>query len=93
MTIQSILLGFLLATLYGAAFHLWKGGSLWRMVLYLMFAWGGFWIGHFVANALGWNFLRVGSLNVGLGTMTSLLVLGIGYWLSLVQIDTNPTKK
>lgn len=93
MTIQSIFLGFLLATLYGAAFHLWKGGSLWRLVLYLIFAWAGFWIGHFVGNALGWNFFRVGSLNVGLGTMASVLVIGIGYWLSLVQIDTNPTKK
>ncbi len=87
MLIQNVLLGFLIATLCGAGFHLYKGGSLWRLGLYIIFAWVGFWGGHFLANQLGWTFLRVGTLNVGLATILSLVVLLIGYWLSLVQVD------
>ncbi len=71
MLLQNILLGFILATLYGAAFHLYKGGSIWRLLLYIAFAWIGFWGGHFLADLLGWTFLRVGTLNIGMATLTS----------------------
>lgn len=93
MTIQAVLLGCLIATLYGAGFHLWRGGSIWRLFLYIVFAWVGFWGGHFLAGQLGWQFLQVGSLNLGMATILSVLVLGIGYWLSLAQIESNPSKR
>lgn len=92
MLLQNILLGFILATLYGAAFHLYKGGSIWRLLLYIAFAWIGFWGGHFIADLLGWTFLRVGTLNIGMATLTCLLVLVLGYWLSLVQVDQKSKK-
>lgn len=95
MMLQSIFLGFLISTLYGAAFHLWRGGSLWRLGLYLVFSWIGFWGGHWLAHFVNWDFIRVGALNLGSGTLGSLLVLGVGYWLSLAQVEpaAKSTKK
>jgi hypothetical protein len=87
MTIPAIVLGLILSTLYGAGFHLWKGGSLGRMALYLILGWVGFWAGQLLASLLGWSFDRVGGLHVGVASVSSLLFLGVGYWLSLVEVE------
>ena len=92
MTIQTLLLGFLIATLYGAGFHLVRGGKLWRLGLYLIFAWIGFWGGHFLGRSIGWTFLKVGSLNLGMATLVSIIMLLLGYWLSLGQTTTGNKK-
>ena len=89
MAIPTLILGLILSTLIGAIFHLWRGGGAGRMLLYLILAWAGFWGGHFVAEALGWHFLNIGALNVGMATIGSLLTLALGYWLSLVDMDTS----
>ncbi|MFU8771415.1 MAG: hypothetical protein ACNA8H_03235 [Anaerolineales bacterium] len=85
MTIPTILFGILLSTLYGAAFHVWRGGSLGRLLLYLLLGWVGFWSGHALANNFGWTFLSVGSLRLGIASLGSALFLFAGYWLSLVE--------
>jgi hypothetical protein len=85
--IPALLLGLVLSTLYGAAFHLWKNGKLPRLIFYLLLSYAGFWTGHFVAGFLGWNLGRIGSLNVGVATVGSLLFLFVGHWLSLVQVE------
>jgi hypothetical protein len=77
----------IISTLYGALFHLWRGGSVGRLIFYLCLAWAGFWIGQFLAIQLGWTFLSVGSLNLGLATALSAFFLFTGYWLSLVQVQ------
>lgn len=87
MTLPSILLGIVLSTLYGAVFHLLRGGSLGRLGLYLILSWAGFWIGHFTAQALGWVLVPIGPLNAGFASLGSFLFLGVGYWLSLVEIE------
>ena len=87
MTLPSILLGAIISSVYGALFHLLRGGNLGRLILYLLLAWVGFWVGHFFGAWLNWNFLAVGDLNVGMGTVISLVILGAGYWLSLVQVE------
>ena len=46
MTLPAFILGVALSTLIGAAFHFWRGGSLGRLLLYLVLGWVGFWIGH-----------------------------------------------
>jgi len=86
MTITATILGLILSTMYGAGFHLWKGGSLGRLILYLVLSWTGFLIGHVAATLLGWSFDRVGGLHVGAATAGSLIFLGVGYWLSLVEV-------
>lgn len=86
MTIPALILGIILSSLYGAAFHLWRGGSLGRLILYLILSWAGFWIGQFLATRLGFSFVNVGPLHLGIATIGSILFLVIGYWLS--QGDT-----
>lgn len=87
MTIPALLFGLLISTLYGAAFHLWRGGGFGKLVLYLFLGWAGFWIGHWLANRLGWTFGSLGPLHLGLATLLSALFLGLGYWLSLVEVE------
>ncbi len=85
MTIPGLFIGLVISTLYGAAFHLWRGGSFWRLLLYILLAWIGFWAGHFFGNRWGWTFFSLGSLRLGAATLGSIVMLGFGYWLSLVD--------
>jgi hypothetical protein len=87
MTIPALLIGILFSTLYGAGFHLVRGGGPGRLVLYIIFSWAGFWGGHLAGVALKSNFGLLGPLQLGLGTVGSVAGLAIGYWLSLVQIS------
>lgn len=86
MTFPSFLFGLLISTLYGAAFHLWRGGSLSHLLFYLILGWIGFWGGHLLGSWLGWTFAAVGPLNLGLATLGSLVVLLVGNWLSQVEV-------
>ncbi len=87
MSIPTLFLGLVLSTLYGALFHLWRGGNAGRVLLYLVLAWVGFWIGHLVGNSLNVSFDRLGQLHVMFATLGSAIFLGAGYWLSLVQVE------
>ncbi len=64
MTLPGALLAFLIATACGLAFHLLRGGSLYRMAQYVFAAWVCFFAGHFLAEAFAWRFGRLGSLNL-----------------------------
>ncbi|NPV56738.1 MAG: hypothetical protein HPY76_08720 [Anaerolineae bacterium] len=86
MTIPALLFGFLLATLIAAMFHLWKGGGIVKLVLYVIMSWVGFWIGHYFSERLGWLFLDLGPLHLGLAILGSVLMLFFGYWLGLVRL-------
>jgi uncharacterized membrane protein YeaQ/YmgE (transglycosylase-associated protein family) len=64
MTLPGLMLAFLLATACGLAFHLLRGGSLYRLAQYVFAGWVCFFAGHFLAEAFGWRFGRLGSLNL-----------------------------
>ncbi|MCL5429578.1 MAG: hypothetical protein M1347_07275 [Chloroflexi bacterium] len=85
MTLPSFVLGATVATLLGAAFHLWRGGGLGRLLLYMILSWLGFWVGHWVASNLGWDLFRVGPLFLGFAALGSLGALFAGHWLLIVQ--------
>ena len=87
MTLPALLFGILISTLYGAAFHLWRGGSLGRLILYLALAWAGFWTGQFVGDYFEWTLGSIGPLHLGSATIFSIIFLAFGYWLSLVQVQ------
>jgi hypothetical protein len=87
MTLPAFLFGFLAATLYGGIMHLWKNGGLGRLMLYLVLSWVGFTAGHLFAGKMGWNFLDIGPLHFGLASLGSFLLLVVGHWLSLIQVD------
>ena len=69
MSLPTFLFGIFLACAYGAGFHLWRGGSLGRLTLYITLALAGFWLGDYLGWQLNWTFGAAGSLNVGTGTL------------------------
>ena len=85
MTIPTLLIALLIALLYGALYHLIRGGRAWRLFLYFFLSIAGFGIGHLVGLWRGWVLLPLGSLNVGLSSIGSLLVLILGDWLSRTE--------
>ena len=87
MSLPALLFGFVISTLYGAAFHLIRGGGAGRLLLYLLLAWAGFWSGQFLAAQWGWTFASLGPLHLGMATLASLLFLAVGNWLSLVDAE------
>jgi hypothetical protein len=87
MTLPVLVLGIVLSTFYGAAFHLWRGGGPGRLFLYLILGWIGFWVGHALAAYFNLTLGRMGPLQVLAGTVSSILFLGVGYWLSLVEVE------
>ena len=86
MTVPAALFGVLIATLLGVMAHLIFGGSLAKLIGLVLLAWVAFWAGHFLAVRLGLQFLSVGPLRVGMAVLTTLLILPIGHWLSLVKV-------
>ena len=87
MSIPTLFLGLILSTLYGALFHLWRGGNAGRLFLYLILSWIGFWLGQLIGNYLKISFDTLGQLHLVIATLGSLIFLAIGYWLSLVQVE------
>jgi hypothetical protein len=85
MNIPSIILGFAISTLFGAVFHLLRGGNLGRLILYIILAWIGFWSGHLIGDRIDWNFGKLGQLHLGMAGIGTIFTLLIGYWLSLVE--------
>ena len=86
MTIPAYLLGLVYALLLGALFHVWRDGGLGRLLLYLALSVCGGAVGQWLGGWQNWKFLAVGPLNMGVVTVGSVLFLGLGYWLSLVEI-------
>jgi hypothetical protein len=88
MNISSILFGCLFALLYGALFHLWRGGSLKKFLLFQALSWAGFWIFDLIAGFIKWTFFSVGPLHLGMATIGAILFLFIGNWLSKPKSET-----
>jgi len=85
MTLPTILLGLLIALLYGALYHLIRGGSFWRLLLYLGLSVLGFTAGHIIGLWREWVLIPLGSLNFGLSSIGSLVILVLGDWLGHIE--------
>jgi hypothetical protein len=80
MSLPTVYLGFLIASLIGLAFHALRGGTLGRLVLYLVTAWVAFFLGHALAALMGWDAGRLGGLNLLpaiVATVTGLMVASL----------------
>jgi len=75
-TAAGIVLGFLLATAYGAGFHLILGGPARRIPLYIFAAWIGFTLGHFLGDLFNINLLKLGAIH--------LFSASLGTWIALI---------
>jgi len=89
MTIPSIALGLIVALLIGALFHLFLGGGLGRLFLYLILSLIGSAVGQYVGSWRNWILFPIGTLNLGMAIIGSLVFLVVGYWFSLVRIRPN----
>ena len=85
MTIPTLLFALLIALLCGVLFHLLRGGSGWRLLLYLGLSVLGFAIGQSVSMWRGWGLYTFGPLDIGMGVIGSVAILALGEWLSRIQ--------
>ncbi len=88
MNVATYIFGWILATLLGAVFHLWKDGGFWKLVIYIILSWIGFFLGHLIAKGMDFNLMNVGSLHLGGGIIGSIVALFAGNWFS--RIDSFP---
>lgn len=77
----ALILGFLIASAYGALFHFIFGGTLRRLPVYLVAAWIGFVAGHLFGDFLGIDLLKLGRLYLLPASIGSWLALLIAWWL------------
>jgi len=87
MTLPSLLLALIISLLYGAIYHFVRGGNGWRLLLFLGLSVLGFTAGQLLGMWRAWNLFPVGSLNLGMGSIGSILFLIGGEWLS--RVDRN----
>lgn len=92
MTLPALIIAALVASLYGALYHLIRGGGPGRLLLYLMLSWIGFTLGHLAGIWLGWLFFPLGTINLGLSTLGSVLVLVVGDWITRVNVGGSASR-
>lgn len=82
MSLPTLLLALLIALLYGALYHLIRGGGFWWLVWYIVLSLIGFFLGHQIGVWLDLVLLPLGSLNLGLCSVGSVLLLLFGDWVT-----------
>lgn len=78
---SGLVLGFLLASIYGAGFHLIFGGPIKRILVYLAAAWLGFFIGQFLGDFFNFELLKLGKIHLVSATLGAWALLLLAWWL------------
>jgi hypothetical protein len=81
-TAAGLVLGFLLATAYGAGFHVILGGRAGRILLYILAAWIGFTIGHLLGDFLDISLFKLGAVHLFSASLGAWIALISSWWLS-----------
>jgi len=79
---SGLVLGFLLATAYGAGFHFLSGGPARRIPLYVITAWIGFILGHFIGDLANIELLKLGALHLFTASAGAWILLIASWWLT-----------
>lgn len=82
MPSPSVVFAFILATLYGASFHLIFGGSTRQLALYLLASWLGFGLGQLLGVALGVRLFSIGVINTFSATLGAWIALFVTRFLT-----------
>ncbi len=82
MTIQAILFIMLVSAFYGCLFHVIFGGNVFSIFMNILIATAGFFAGNFIGSVIGREVFRVGVINFGWGSATSIIFLIIGVLIS-----------
>lgn len=78
----TVTLAFILATLFGAAFHLIFGGDARRLALFLLSGWLGFGLGHVLGVVFAINILNIGTLRLVSAALGAIVALAVAYVLT-----------
>jgi hypothetical protein len=76
----TVIFGFILATLFGAGFHILVGGDARRLALFLLAGWVGFGLGHLVGAMFSISIFNIGTLHIataGFGAILALLFANV----------------
>jgi hypothetical protein len=79
----ALLLSVLIASIYGALFHLWRGRTFRELPLYLIASGLGFALGQLVGNLLGLDIFLIGPIHIIEASLGSWVVLFIARWLKI----------
>lgn len=83
MNFPGVVLGLLISSSLGLAFHLLRGGRLTRMLMYLLAAWISFGVGHLAGEWIPLRVWRVGEINMLSATIAALLGLLLASFLAM----------
>ncbi|MEM6284978.1 MAG: hypothetical protein AAF787_22495 [Chloroflexota bacterium] len=82
--------GFILATLFGAGFHLLFGGGARRLALFLVSGWVGFASGHIIGILFVVDLFRIGSIRFFSAAICAVVCL---FFVHLItRPGTSPTR-
>ena len=79
----ALLLSALIASIYAALFHVWRGRSFRELPLYLIASGIGFALGGLVANLFGLDIFMIGPIHVIEASLGSWVMLFIARWLKV----------
>jgi hypothetical protein len=79
--------GFILATLFGAGFHIIVGGDARRLALFLLAGWVGFGLGHLVGVIFAISIFNIGTLHIATAAFGAVMAL-----LSAHLLTTNKNR-
>ncbi len=85
--IPGVLLILFVSMVIGLLVHLWRGGSLLRMIVLVLITLIGFILGHLISQRADSNFLVIGWVQLGWGVVSAILSALIGAWLTEIKIE------
>lgn len=91
MTLPAILFALIIASFYGALYHFIRNGGFWRLLFCIGMSVIGFGVGHLIGLWRGWFLIPLGSINLGLSSLGSLIFLVGGDWLSRIESKPQST--
>jgi hypothetical protein len=88
----SVTFSFILATLFGAIFHLIAGGDARRLALFLLSGWVGFSLGHILGVIFEINILNIGPLRIVAASVGALVALIVAHVLTTSRTRRRPNR-
>ena len=92
VTIPTVVFGFIVATLFGASFHLVLGGDVRHLALLLLAGWLGYLLGHLAGVALEINIMNVGALRMLTASLGALIALVFTHALASSNSDRQSSR-
>jgi len=79
----ALVLSIIMASAYGALFHVWKGETAQDLLIYLAAGLVGFGLGQLVGNTLGLGISMIGQVHVVEASLICWLILFVAKWLKM----------